>query len=166
MRKSFGIICCILFMLYLTACTKKVDTPLNSVPSSYYSSRNCILLYIRTLDNALMNTTDYLYEMSDRLENKCTLNKNEKYVFEIKGGVIQNDLLAGTCNISVEKMIYNTNALKITDYAYFINDEVDSISWGASTLAMYVIEAIGEFEETTLGFYSYPYMITVDLQFV
>lgn len=166
MKKVLSIVCCIFFILYLAGCAPKENKIIKGQQNSLYNRKNGIVLYIKSINkdvDSLQN--EILYEIRNSSEIKCKLKKEEKYLFEIKSCLIHNDEIIETEPIPVDKLVYNSIALNLTDYAYFLNEEDNSTAWGSGSWGIYVVESILDVEETTIGFYAYPYLIKAKLQF-
>lgn len=61
------------------------------------------------------------------------------------------------------RLLYEPTILKLTDYAYILNDTTNP--WGGNLWGIYVVENLLDVEETTIGFYAYPYLIKAKLHF-
>ena len=130
---------------------------------------NALILYIEEMnDNPLdgLNLKS-LYTITSNQEATCTLKKGEKYLFYIERCEIDSNYgsIGPTVPVLSAKIIYNSVSLKVTDYAYFANDKEDPITWGFGEWSVYVVESMPDIEETTIGFYDYPFLLKVKLQF-
>lgn len=166
MKLFLSLICCIFI---LVSCGQKDEVAPLSSPH-YHFDGLALYVYPEVDYPNPSDLNNLLYSVTNKEEDvTITLSKNERYIFEVllceldsKTTLETNVSVYNTTYAGSSKIIYEPTLLEAIDYGYI--GDFDDNPWEGK-FGTYYIRNISTIEETTIGFYVYPDLIKVKLQF-